>query len=323
LLWLGYGAFGLMGGFASATLLTAILVFVLVGTRPQLPDGQTVRRTYEFARWSVPNSLVNNVYARADVLLLGIILGSGAVGLYESALRVTLPATFVAISISDSLTVKASGLSSLGEDVEDDLRNAVSYAGLLSIPLVAGTLALPGDIVLTYLLREDFVAAWPAVIGLAVFQVFNSYRLPFDAVVAGIDRPELQFRVNLLTAVIHIPMAVILTYVYGFLGVVVATIVAECLRVVVYQYVAYRIFGRPVVTRPIAAQIGSAVAMFVGVKGLSVALAPVTGLVEVGALIGSGVVLYFAVLFVVSGHFREATWNVATAAFPGSVPIQR
>lgn len=310
LLSLGYGAMGLLAGLVGATFLTGVLGFFLVGVRPRLPTRETVRRTVSFARWSVPNAVIDNLYGRVDVVLLGVIVGSTAVGYYEAAIRVTMPATLVAISIGDTLVVKASGLSSLDEDVEFDLRNAMSYVGLLAAPLFAGALALPPESLLVYLLREDFGPAWSAVIGLALFQVFNAYRMPFEAVLDGINRPDLRFRVSLATVVLHLPLVFVLGVTYGLLGVVVATVIAEAVRFVAYQFVARSVFGHPILTRPMAEQWVSAALMFVIVSTAGDAIAPMGGWVDVGALLVLGGVTYFGALFTISSHFRTTTRSV-------------
>jgi O-antigen/teichoic acid export membrane protein len=311
LLTLGFGAMGLIGGLVGATVVCGVLAGVLVGVRPRLPTRAVVGRTVEFARWSVPNALVGNLYGRIDVIILGVVVGSTVVGFYEAALRVTMPATLIAIGIGDSLVVKASGLSSLGEDVERDLRNAMSYAGVIALPLFAGALALPPESLLVYLLREDFGPAWPAVVGLALFQVFNVYGKPFGSVLNGMDRPDIQFRVSLLTVAVHLPLVVAFVHWYGLIGVVVATVIAEAVRLATYQVVARSVFGRVVLTRPMAEQAASAAVMFVVVKTAATVVVPVAGWVELAGLLALGGGTYFGLLLAVSGHFRTTLRSVA------------
>lgn len=304
LITVGYGAFGLMGGLVGATLVTGVLGFFLVGVRPRLPTRETVRSTASFARWSVPNALVGNLYSRIDVIFLGVIAGSTVVGYYEAAIRVTMPATLIAISIGDSLVIKASGLSSLDEDVEEDLRNSMSYVGLFAVPLFAGALALPPESLLIYLLGEEFAPAWPAVIGLALYQVLRVYKTPFESVLDGMNRPDLRFRVSLLTVIMHLPLVYTLGNRYGLLGVVGATVVAEAIRFIAYQAVARSIFGRLVLTRPIAEQWLAAGVMYIAVASASSYVAPVDGWFDLLGLLSLGGGSYFIGLSGISGHFR-------------------
>jgi O-antigen/teichoic acid export membrane protein len=314
-IWFGYRVFGLVAGFALATLLSALLVWFMTKVVPRMPSRETVVDTLRFARWSVPNLLLQNAYMRVDVLLIIYLVGSTAAGYYEAALRLTMPGTFIAASIGTSLTVKASGLSSLDESVVNDLKNAVSYAGLLSIPVLFGVLALPRPLAVT-VYGSEFATATGALIGLAMFQVLNTYRIPFDQIVNGIDRPDLGFRVNLLTLLVHLPLAVALGYVHGLIGVVAATIVAETLRFALYQYVANRYFGEFILTRPIYEQFASGVIMFLGVKVISGYGIGPNRPINLAFIVATGAVIYFATLLAISPHFRLTLDNASPFRIP-------
>ena len=308
LLVVGWRVLGLMAGLVVATLLTTAGVVVLAKVRPRFPTRETAERVWTFARWSVPNSLLQNTYMRLDVLVLGVIVGNAAVGLYEPALRLTVPAAFIAASIGDSLTVKASGLSSLDREVADDLRNALSYACLFAIPIFFGALAIPRALMgVAY--GPEYRAGWAALIGLALFQLFNTYRLPFDKVVSGMNRPDLRFRVSAFTLVINVPLAVALGLKYGLLGVIGATIVSEAVRVGTYLAVAHRLFDQVMLPRPLFEQFGAGAVMFGLVSALSETVA-ITGWVTLVGVIGAGAVTYFGVLVAISPHFRLTVRSV-------------
>jgi O-antigen/teichoic acid export membrane protein len=305
----GFRELGLMWGFTIATALTGAGVLVLAGVRPRVPSERVVDRTAAFAKWSVPNAFTSNLYQRVDVLILAALVGSTAVGVYEPALRLTVPALFVAGGVGDSLTVKASGLTSLDRDVLHDMKNAVSYTGLLAIPIFFGALAMP-----TALMRTVYgptaAAGALALVGLAAFQVFNAYRIPFDKVVNGIDRPELQLLVGGFTLLVNVPLAVALAGPYGLEGVVLATVVAEAVRFAVYQVVALRVFGTVVFTRPIVEQFAAGVVMFGAVELVTARVGITSWLVLVG-VVAAGAAVYFGTLVLVSPHFRLTVGNVA------------
>lgn len=304
----GWHVLGLMAGLIIATLVTTVGVVLLAKIQPRVPTRETAERVSTFARWSVPNALFQNLYMRLDVLILGFIVGNSAVGLYEPAMRLTIPAAFIATGIGDSLTVKASGLSSLGRNVADDLQNALSYTCLFAIPIFFGALAIPESL-MTVIYGAEYRAGWVALVGLAVFQLFNTYRLPFDNVVSGMDRPELRFRVSAFTLAINAPLAVLWGFEYGLVGVVAATIVAEMIRVTTYLFIAHRIFGQLMVPRPVIEQFGAGAVMF-GVVFVVSKTVVITGAISLAAVIGVGAVAYFAVLLAVSSHFRLTLQNV-------------
>jgi O-antigen/teichoic acid export membrane protein len=315
LLVLGWNVLGLLFGLSVGTFLTAIGVYALFRIRPLRPSRRVIERTYKFARWNIPNALLENTYSRLDVLLLYTIVGSTAVGLYEPALRLTMPATFLAASIGDTLLVKSSGLNSLDRDVLSDLRNAVSYVNLISIPIFFGALAL-SEPLMRVVYGPDFVGGAQALVGLAAFQLFNSFKNPFASVVDGIDRPKINFRVKLGIVLIHAPLAVFLRLEYGLMGVITATIISEAVRVVLYLFVAYTLFGEVPVTRQVAKQFGSGVVMFV-VVSLVARRVLVSGWVELLLIVGAGAGVYFATLAVVSSHFRQTAKNAVLSVLPG------
>jgi O-antigen/teichoic acid export membrane protein len=305
---MGMRVLGLMYGLVLATLVTTAGVVVAANVRPRFPTRDTAASVWEFARWSVPNSLTQNLYMRLDVLILGVVVGNSAVGLYEPALRLTVPAGFIAISISDSLTVKASGLTSIDEGVGDDLMNSLSYTALFAIPIVFGALAMP-EALMGIVFGPDYAAGATALVLLAVFQLFNTYRMPFDNVVDGMDRPDIRFRVSLFTLAINAPLAIFLGLEYGLLGVVVATIVAEAARTVTYLVVAYRLFDRVMLPRTLLEQFVSGLLMFGVVYAVNDAIA-IDGPFVLAAVVGVGGVVYFAALVALSSHFRLTVRSV-------------
>lgn len=301
---LGLEAFGLALGLASATLVAGVLSVVLARVYPTIPTVTSARRVYDFARFSVPNSLLKNLYDSADILFVKAFAGSAAVGFYSAGAQLAMPAAMFAGSIRDALTVKSSGLNSVGQGVRADLANSVSYAGLIAIPLFFGSLAMPREIVVT-LLSSSFKGAAPALVGLTLYQVFNVYRLPFEATMEGVDRPNVVFRVNVATLAIHLPLALLLGSQFDLVGVIAATVVAEASRVVVYQYVSKTEFGGIVLTRPIGEQVVAGAAMCLVVFGVERFVFPVSGWPWLVVDVGIGAAVYFLTLLGISSHFRE------------------
>ena len=308
LLFLGMESFGILLGLALASFVSAGVVAVVSGVRPALPSRETFAYTGAFARWSIPTSVVNDVYKRADPILIWLFVGTGAVGFYETALRLVLPASQLTASISNPLQVKVSGQSSLGEDVREDVANAMTYAGLLGIPMFFGALALP-DVLMRTFFGSGFGQGGDALVGIALFYVFYIYQIPLESAISGTDRPELTFRVNAAGLLIHIPLAVVLARQYGLLGVIGATFVAEVLMFLGFQLLCRELFGGAIFPAPIAAQTASGLAMFLVITEVREMIA-LNHWFPVIALVCFGAAVYFAVLAVASSHFRLTLSNV-------------
>lgn len=307
-LWFGYREFGLVAGFVGATAVSALCIGLMARVRPRIPSRASVNRVVSFAKWSVPTSLMGNLYQRVDVLIISAFVGFGGVGIYEPALRLTVPASFVAASIGQSLSVKASGLSSIGEEVFDDLENAVSYTCLFALPMFFGVLSLSTELMRT-IYGPSATEGAMVLVGLALFQVFNSFRLPFDRIVEGVDRPELQLGVSVATLLLHVPLAIALSS-WGVEGVVAATVIAEAVRTGLYQLVSYRLFGQFAYTTQVSRQFVSAVVMYLALGGLQATGIVISGWPVLLLVVGFGGIVYFATLILVSQHFRSTVGHV-------------
>jgi len=306
---LDWGPFGLVVAFAAASFISGVGVWVASGVVPRLPSREVVDSTATYARWSVPNSLVGDLYGRADVIIVGVFAGNAAVGFYETALRLVQPGAFFATSISGPLLVKLSGLSSRGSDVVPDLENAMSYAGLLAVPILFGAAAMPLELMRT-VFGGEFGAAASALVGLAIFQVLSGYAKSFESAISGSDRIDLEFRVSGSIAVLHLPLAVALGSAYGLVGVIASTVIAEIVRLGAYQLLARRLFEQYVAPRPIGEQVVAGAVMGAVVYAAVETVVVVRGWPTLLVAVGIGAAVYFVTLAAVSSHFRMTLDNV-------------
>lgn len=314
LLFAGYEAFGLLAGLAGGTLITALGVFAAAGIRPRIEGfGDTGEDLFAFARYSVPTAVVEDFYKRVDVILIGFFAGDAAVGFYETALRIVTPAQQLSGSISNALGVKVSGLTSLGQEIRDDVVNTVAYSGLLILPMFFGALAIPAALMRTFF-GSSFGAGGAALVGVASFFIFYVYQDPFSTALESSDRPQFVFWLRAAALLIHLPLAAMLGYYWdGLLGVIAATLSVEIVLFFAYQYVSEKQLGGVIFPRPLWAQLGSAGLMYVSI----IAVRPLIALswwLPVVALVCFGATVYFAALTVLSPHFRLTLGNVLLPA---------
>ncbi|WP_256393967.1 lipopolysaccharide biosynthesis protein [Natronoarchaeum rubrum] len=306
---LDWGPFGLVVAFAAASFISGVGVWVASGVVPRLPSRETVESTATYARWSVPDNIVSDLYGRADIIIVGIFAGNTAVGFYETAVRLVQPGAFFATSISGPLTVKVSGLSSRNHKIIPDLKNAMSYAGLLAVPIFFGATAMSTEIMQT-VFGSEFTGAGSALIGLAVFQILNGYAKPFESVISGSDRIRLQFGVSVVVVVVHLPLAIALGSIYGLEGVIASTVFAEVLRLSAYQLLTRRLFKEFVAPRPVAAQLVSGALMGILVFVVVETIVAIRGWPSLLLLVAVGATVYFTALGMISSHFRVTLNNV-------------
>jgi O-antigen/teichoic acid export membrane protein len=236
--------------------------------------------------------------------LLGTVLTTSAVGYYEVSLKLTAPATFVTTAIAGALMPKLSNLHSRGEEVSTDVTNALGYNSILAIPLFFGALPLAHPLVVT-IYGSEYSPAAPFLIGLALYRVLSTQRAIYHRTLNGIDRPDLGLRADALTLVFNIVVGVGLISLVGAIGVVVATILSEAIRLIVaFRYVRQQISGISHLPRPLLEQFGSGLVMSGVVAGLAHSLSVTSVFVLLG-IVGAGAGVYGGVLAVVSSHFRS------------------
>jgi len=303
----GFGVVGLFSGFIISNIVMAAIISFTLDIWPRLPTKKTINRTVSFAKWSIPNVFFQRFYSRVDVLLIGVLVGGVAVSQYETALKLTTPAIFISVSLGNVLVVKTSGLSSINEDAKNELQRSIGYAGLLSIPMFFGTLVV-GQELLTVTYGPAYEEAWPVLIGLGLFQVVNTYRIPFARFFDGIDRPRLNTKVNVITIIIHLVLAIYLGMDFGLIGIVIATIIAETLRVSLYLFISYRKYSHVFINEMVIHQVFSGVAMFFVLNAIKRRL-QLDLLLLITFILGGGVI-YFTLLVLSNDEVRRSSREV-------------
>lgn len=305
----GAGAAGMGYGLAGATLLTVPVALFVVGVRPAIPSRSTLRSIWEYARYSIPTAFLGTAYGRFDVLVLGTFLTTAAVGHYEVAYKLTVPATFVTTAIASALMPKVSNLHSRGEDVAQDITNAIAYNSVFSIPLFFGAAALSRELVVT-VYGGEYAPAAGFLVGLALYQVFATQTAIYQRTISGLDRPDIEFRIDGLTLSFNVVVGIALLFTAGAIGVVVATVLAEFVRLLLSARAATSLAPDiERVPRPLLEQVGSAAVMFAVVTAAH-RLVRVRSWPDLVLLVGLGGVVYGLTMLAASGHFRNTIRSI-------------
>lgn len=311
----GFGAAGMGYGLAGASLLVVPVALYFLRIRPSVPSAETVRSLWNYAKYSIPAEFVGKAYDRFDVLLIGVILTTGAVGFYEVAYKLTVPATFLATVVTSGLMAKVSNLHSRDLDVATDVTNVVSYVSILAIPIFFGALAIPKALVVTAY-GPEYTAATSLVVGLALYQVIASQTRVYQQTLSGLDLPDVKLKIDTVTLGLNIVVGIGLIYVIGVLGVVIATVIAEMARYIMSAYAVSRLIdGIDFLPRTLAKQAIAGLLMFGLVEVLDVYIA-VRSWVDLVILVGIGALFYGIVLLTLSRQLRftlKAIWTDAVS----------
>lgn len=310
---IGLGVAGMIWGMSLASLLLTPVLLYLIGISPSIPSKQSMKEVWTFARSSIPLGVVGTAKGRMDVILLGVLASTSSVGNYEIALKMTMPAIFLASVAGSGLVGRVSDLQSRDEPIASDIRNNLGYASIVAIPLFFGALTIGTPVVVT-VYGSQFAEAGSYIAGLALYRLISSQRRILGATINGLDRPELNLRVSTFVFALNVAIGVALFYIVGPIGVVVATVVSAAVGYVLRAYFVRSLL--PTVTLvpwPLVHQFASGLLMGVTVFGVR-ELRPLRGWMAVLTIVGLGVVVYFTALTLFSPPFRKTVRGVAKDA---------
>jgi len=315
---LGMGVTGMVYGLTVATVLTVPYVLYKIGVAPARPSRTSLASIASYAKFSIPNGFIGTTKSRIDILLLGALVSSAAVGDYQVSMQLTMAGTFIGGAASAGLMARVSDHWSQDNSaaVINDLTNSLGYASVLAIPIFFGVTAMPNDLLVT-VFGSQYSGIGSVLVGLALFRVLNQQSRQLKSTISGLDRPDLNTRIGVLVLVLNVGLGYILLLEYGILGVVVATIISE---IVQYAALAYAINQYlpdvPLFSRPLRHQLLAGAVMFVVVDRLH-AIIGVSWWGELAFLIGLGGAVYFAVLTAISGSFRTTARGILSNALAG------
>lgn len=305
----GFGAGGMAYGLAGASILVVPVLLYYINVRPTLPTRSTARSLWAYAKYSIPSNFFGTVYNQFDVLLLGLMLTPAAAAQYEVAAKLTLPATFVAATAASGLMARVSRYHSQEKDVEPDISNTLSFTSILSIPIFFGALAIPRPLVVTFY-GGEYAAATSLLVGLALYQVVRSQTAPMVQAVNGLDMPDLNMRLSFGTLALNVVLGVGLVFLFGAVGVVVATVTAETIRYVVLAvFLKRQLSSFALVPRTLLEQVGMGAVMFVAVTAAH-RLVPVQSWLDLVVLLTVGAGVYGLGLLAISDQLRHTIGSV-------------
>lgn len=300
----GFGVLGMVLGFSVATLLTIPFLMWVLRIRPSIPSHDTVGSMWEYAKYSIPTGVVGMTYEQFDILLLGVLFTSEVTGHYKAVAVLTLPGFFVSEVASDGLMAKVSNAHSRGQEISENISNVLSFASIVSLPVLFGGIGLLDPLVTTAF-GGDYGDATRFFLPLAVSRVIGTQIFPMYQAIEGINRPDVSFRIGSVALLTNIILGVALGLYIGPLGVVYATVAAELLQYVSYRWIlTQNTTGVKFIARPFVEQLVAAVMMFAVVRGVRTVV-PITTWWILLSIIAVGALVYFGCLSVISQQFRK------------------
>lgn len=236
--WLGWRAEGLAIGYGFGTL--AALAYAILGARRQFggfrlagyrPGAGAFARTLRSSASNASTDLVNVLYMRADLFLVGILLGEAAAGLYGMARQIVAPLRQVRQSFDGLLIpMVARSLATRGSAASSEaLASATRLILILQLPYLLAVVVV-GEPLLEWL-GPGFAAAYAAMAVLAVAETLQSAFSIGDLVFVYL-RPGLGLKLTLVSIGVGIAAAVLLIPPFGLAGAALSVLAAHGVRAV-------------------------------------------------------------------------------------------
>jgi O-antigen/teichoic acid export membrane protein len=213
-------------------LLSSLIMFI--STRPKLtiiPSKKDFESILSFSKWSILSRIASNIYNSADVLLLGIFVGSISVSYYESTDNLAHVIYVVPYGLFAVTSVKISGLDEEGRKSEilSVVRESIKLSSILPVMFLFLFMGF-GDTIIEIIYNSEYSEAYYFLIGLAGCKVVTSYRKPIEGLNHGTDNPDIPFYSNTLAILVNFSTVLPLIWFFGGIGVVVSTFISQVIR---------------------------------------------------------------------------------------------
>lgn len=286
--------------------LTLVPALLYVGTRPTMPTRHHLDRAWAFARWSIPDQILDRFSYNMPTLVLGVVATPAAVGVYEAADRFADLGATISWRLASPLLTKVSGDAAAGEEAFEYLGGAITGGTGVTF-LVLGYILATDEVV-----AEIAFPSLPGVFSTTVLivgtvNILRGFWTLLSHAIEAVGRPELSFRTKLYGLVCSTPIPVVFGAEYGAVAGAAGYAVMNVAVFALVVYYARVTFDRVPRDLPLTARLTVALlAATVGTAGATEILVRIGAGPVAVAVAGAGVCLclFLAVLFAVSGRSR-------------------
>jgi len=211
------------------------LVAVGLQVIPTLPERRELSRAWAYAKWSIPDQILDRVSYNMPVYVLGIVATPLAVGIYEAADRFGDFGATIAWHLANPLLTKVSGDDAAGVDVSQYLDTVVTGGSGISF-VVFGYLLSTDDLIAELAFSSAPAQFSTTVIIVGGINIFRGFWTLSSHVLEGTGHPGLSFRTKLFGLIVSVPLTMVLGARYGALAGAAGYVV---MNLIVGGYVVY------------------------------------------------------------------------------------
>lgn len=239
LAFLGFGVFSLVYGYVIERILLAFCYSFAACWFPRIEYAkESVKPFLRFGIKATSSSLLWYLYTRADIFVIGRVLGAEILGIYTIAAQFPQTVARLVPSTWQRIAYPLFARHQHSTDLKQIVVRASSLLILVCLPLFAGMVAIAPD-----LIEALFGARWQGAVFplrmLAIVAAIETITGTLPVVLNAIGRPGVNTLVNLMAVAIFPASYYFSANCWGIEGVLIASIVAYLYRFFSYFYLVF------------------------------------------------------------------------------------
>ncbi|WP_254538921.1 lipopolysaccharide biosynthesis protein [Halomarina litorea] len=213
-------------GFLAGNFVQMVASYLIHDYRPWPGfDVPKAREMVGYGKWILGSGVVAFLFREGDDALVGVLLGSGALGLYQLSYRLSnAPATEIAQSVSRVVMPAYSKLQEDIEAVREGFFRALRLSTLVSFPVGVGIIVVAPPFVATFLGDQWTEMIVPMQV-LTGFGLLRSIRSPTSPLFKALGRPDYMTKIQAVRLAVLAVLIYPLTTAYDLTGTAAAVLV--------------------------------------------------------------------------------------------------
>ncbi len=204
--------------------------------RPRIAFGAW-RKLIGFSTWSWAQTILYQIRARSDGIVIGRLMGPLQVGVFSIGLELgSLPTTELVEPLGRALFPGFASLHNAAESLEGMFLGALGLGFLLVLPAGVG-ISMVADPMVRLTLGDQWLAAVPVVQIIGVSGVTAIYTHACGTLLNAVGRPGVTFTLIALSTLVNLAALVVLVWFFGLAGAAVALAISNGLDVAGFLWV--------------------------------------------------------------------------------------
>jgi lipopolysaccharide exporter len=296
---LGFGAWSLVWGHLAGLAVWTIGAWWIVPWRPSLSfPRDLVGPMLRYGRGIVAVNVIAAIVHHADLAIVGRMLGSVALGLYQIADRIPDATITIIVWVGSKVLFPAFARLREGGALRRAYLQALTYVSIVTVPVAGGLAVAAGPLVAVFF-GAKWAAAAPILQWLAIYAGIRSLGSHAGDVLKATGRSGLLALLGVIKAAVMVP-ALIAGARYGTTGVAIAlTLVTSATSLLNIMIVMRQLdFGFAALARALRTSLAAGAAFAVVASVLRMLLAGAPPHLALAAMAVAGTATYLAALFV-------------------------